>query len=122
MGWTYHQSTGEITHNGTRMGFGYAGSGKWRNVPQAQHVLRDGPLPQGMYSIASHFVDDSAAGKHSLQLIPNRHNNMFGRSRFLIHGDNPGHPGDSSDGGIVTLHHIRLLMLHSGDKTLTVVS
>jgi hypothetical protein len=46
---------------------------------------------------------------------------MYGRSRFLIHGDNPEHVGDSSEGCIVTGYNIRALILHSGDRTLEVV-
>ncbi|EIL96822.1 tlde1 domain-containing protein [Rhodanobacter glycinis] len=121
MTWTYHQSTGVIDHDGMNVGTGYAGKGKCRNVPHAQIHSKEGPLPQGRYTIASHFVDDSAAGKNSLRLTHDSKNRMYGRSRFLIHGDDSGHVGDSSEGGIVASYNIRQLMLHSGDKALVVV-
>jgi Tlde1 domain len=121
MAWTYHQSTGEIDHNGKKVGHGYAGRGKWQNVPQAQNRSKEGPLPQGKYTIAGHFITDPTVGKHALRLAPDPHNRMFGRSRFLIHGDNPRHVGGSSEGCIVTSYRIRVQILHSGDGTLEVV-
>lgn len=121
MSWTYHQSTGVIEHDGVKVGSGYAGKGKYRNAPHAQIHSKEGPLPQGKYTIAEHFVEDANAGKYSLRLTHDSRNQMYGRAWFLVHGENPESDGDSSTGGIVTSHHIRQLMLHSGDRTLSVV-
>jgi hypothetical protein len=70
MTWTYHQSTGEIDHNGNKVGSCYAGKGKWQDVPYAQNRPKEWPLPQGRYTIASHFIHDPVTGKHSLRLAP----------------------------------------------------
>jgi len=121
MTWTYHQSTGEIDHDGKKVGFGYAGRRPWRYIPQAQNIRDKGPLPQGKYTMGSHFINDPTTGKNSLRLTPDPRNQMFGRSRFLIHGDNPAHIGDSSDGCIVAPFRLRLQILHSGDRILEMV-
>jgi len=121
MTWTYHQSTCEIDHDGKVIGKGYAGKKPWQNQPGFQSLAGKGPLPQGKYTIAKHFIDDQTTGKHSLRLTPDPRNHMFGRSRFLIHGDNRTHVGDSSDGCIVTRFDIRLKILHSNDSVLEVV-
>jgi len=122
MAWTYHQSTGELERNGKKVGNGYSGKKPWRNVPQAQSRSNDGPLPQGKYLIANYFVGDAAMGKHSLPLMPDPQNNMFGRTRFLIHARSLAHVESSSDGSIVTRLDICMRILHSGDRTLMVVA
>lgn len=122
MTWTYRQSTGRISHNGLKLGDGYAGDGSWRNIPHAQSVSPAGPLPRGRYTIPGHFVDDLKNGRLALQLVPDTQNRMFGRSRFFIRGDNATRTGASSGGCIVLPRHVRVLILHSGDRTLDVVA
>lgn len=121
MAWTYHQSTGKFFHDGKYAGRGHAGKGKWQNMPSAQNMRGEGPLPRGTYAVARNFMHDPAAGKHSLRLTPDPGNQMFGRSHFLIHGENPARPGESSDGCIVASFSLRLQILRSGDRTLKVV-
>jgi len=120
MSWTYHQATGELDHNGKRVATGYAGKRPWQNQPQFQSLPKKGPLPQGKYVIGPPF-HDKHTGVYSLRLTPDMHNQMFGRSLFLIHGANSKHPDDSSDGCIVIAPWVRHAIAASGDRVLEVV-
>jgi hypothetical protein len=55
-----------------------------------------------------------------MPLHPDETNEMFGRGGFYIHGDNPHHPGWSSDGCIIMAHVIREQIDADSDRRLTV--
>jgi hypothetical protein len=59
-------------------------------------------------------------GPLTLPLTPAPGNNMHGRDGFLIHGDNPSHPGASSEGCIILPRAARSKIANSGDHTLHV--
>lgn len=86
------------------LGPGYAGKGVWRNNPYRQDVHMLGPLPTGVYRIGKpvdHPEEAPELGKYVMKLVPDPGNNMFGRSGFYCHGENPAHFGESSDGCVV---------------------
>ena len=78
--------------------FGYAGNGEGRNNPDAEHIRNVGPLPKGIYQVAR-SITSVHHGPLVFRLWPNPRNRMYGRSGFLIHGDNAR--GDASRGCII---------------------
>jgi len=78
-----------------------------------------GPLPIGTYTIGQPY-NDSEVGIFALPLTPDPSNEMFGRSKFRIHGDNPKENQSASKGCIVAPRFVRNLIAESKDKTLVV--
>lgn len=107
----YSQSTGRF-YDGTNpersvlMGIGYSGSGSDRNNPRSQSMPRRGPIPRGVYTV-DRAKDHPRLGPISIPLIPWPTNQMFGRSAFLIHGDNAKGDGSASEGCIILGRNIR---------------
>jgi Tlde1 domain len=83
---------------------GYAGNGRGLNNPDAQNQQNVGPLPQGRYVVGE---PNNRRGPFTLPLIPGPGNNMFGRSGFLIHGDNAALNNSASEGCIVAPRYCR---------------
>lgn len=77
---------------------GYAGRGHGRNNHLLQSVRTVGPIPVGRYTIGRAFTHERL-GPVAMRLDPHHDNQMFGRSGFLIHGDNTR--GDASHGCII---------------------
>jgi len=117
MPWTYSQSTGQLSRNGTNVATGYSGTGPGRNNPSAQANHNVGPIPRGIYTIGPPYNTDTH-GPHVMALSPVGHN-ALGRDGFLIHGDNTRH--DASNGCIILPPNIRNQISNSGDNTLEVV-
>ena len=119
--WTFEQLTGRLINDaGDVIGIGYAGKGAGKNNPQLQNVEDIGPLPQGMYTIGAP-VNDSVVGRFAMRLWPAQENQMFNRANFFIHGDNPKHIGQSSDGCIIMSLDVRQQLWNSKDHLLKVV-
>ena len=119
--WTYRQSDGELSHDGTVVGTGYAGmppDGK--NNPDAQEIHDVGPLPRGTYTILESRMDPKL-GPCAMQLAPDPDNEMFGRSGFFMHADSAAHPGRASEGCIVLSMKLLGLVSVSQDRRLEVV-
>lgn len=97
--WIYEQATGFLFLDGKRVLECYAGHGEGLNNPlmQDRHAL--GPLPCGFYTI--HEPHTGHTGPYSMFLEPDAANEMFGRSAFYLHGDNPRANHTASDGCIV---------------------
>lgn len=101
---TYSQSTGNLTctNDGTGQQYltcnGYAGNGAGLNNPAAQNQPNVGPLPRGDYTVGA---ANTRRGAETRPLTPNANNNMFGRSGFLIHGDNRAQNNTASEGCII---------------------
>jgi hypothetical protein len=97
----YSQTKGVLTNDGGELIISgcYAGMASGKNNPEMQHVRNAGPLPQGVYTmgVLQYFQHLGPA----IPLTPCPTNQMFGRSAFYIHLDNPAHVGFSSDGCIV---------------------
>jgi len=100
----YSQSAGGFTCTNDITGqqyltcTGYSGQGVGLNNPAAQNQRDVGPLPQGDYTVGA---PTRRRGPLTLPLTPDPNNAMYGRSGFLIHGDNPAQNNTASDGCIV---------------------
>ncbi len=123
--WRYSQSTGAMTDlNGNTVGTGYSGNGQGLNNPSMQNEPGVGPIPQGSYNIGPQQNNVTGSGtrlRQSMRLTPNPANEMYGRSGFLIHGDNRYRNNSASEGCIIFPPDIRSIIGNSGDHTLTVV-
>ncbi len=106
----YSQSTGSFTCANDITGqqyltcTGYAGQSVGYNNPAAQNQPNVGPLPQGDYSVGA---PTRRRGPLTLPLTPNPANTMYGRSAFLIHGDNPARNRTASEGCIIVDRNCR---------------
>lgn len=120
MTWRYDQATGEMSHDGESVAYGYSGKGDAKNDPMAQSEHNEGPIPRGTYTISGP-VDTHTHGPYVLPLEPGPENEMFGRSGFLIHGDSVVHPGTASEGCIIMPRSAREQIWQSGDTQLEVV-
>lgn len=120
MPWTYSQSTGTLNHGGHEVGQGYSGHGAGRNNSAMQAVRGLGPTPVGTYTVgAPHHSRNT--GNYTMNLDPQAGTNTWGRTLLRVHGDNPMHPGESSDGCIVLPLSNRQSIWNSGDHTVQVV-
>lgn len=120
MPWTYIQSTGELKRpNGTVASTGYAGYGPGRNNPAMQGVKNIGPVPRGKYHMG-YGEDHPKTGRLTIRLVPDPSNQMFGRSGFLIHGDNK--TGTASHGCIIAGFNARVEVDKSPDRYLEVIA
>ncbi|MFO0453000.1 MAG: RHS repeat-associated core domain-containing protein [Pseudomonadota bacterium] len=100
----YSQSTGNFTCTNDITGqqylscSGYSGRGSGLDNPAAQNQPYIGPIPQGDYTVGS---PTRRRGPLTLPLTPHAGNTMFGRSGFLIHGDNRAQNRTASEGCII---------------------
>jgi RHS repeat-associated protein len=92
--------TGQIYLNCT----GYSGRGGGINDPLAQIIESYGPIPRGTYIIGE---DTRRRGPLTFPLYPAPFNNMFGRTEFLIHGDNSRNDRTASEGCIIANRRCR---------------
>ena len=83
-----------------------------------------GPLPRGFYEMQLPPVDTETHGPYVIWFTPDPENEMFGRSAFGEHGDEVENPGKflGSDGCIVALRTLRLLMANSSDTRVQVTA
>ena len=122
MSWTWLITSGTLLNlNGIPVAHGYAGHGNGLNNPKAISVPDVGPLPVGSYQIGQPIQDDHV-GVFALPLTPDPSNEMFGRSAFFIHGDNPSLNHTASDGCIILPRQVREDISNSGDAELIVKS
>ena len=118
---TYSQLSGTFrllddSVTGIVYGKGYSGFGVGKNKPLFEHHKDLGPLPSGWYTM--HVVTDASGkaidyeGKANpvIVLTPDKENQMFGRSGFLIHGDSRKEPGTASKGCVIEDHGCRILI------------
>ena len=120
MTWTYQQSTGYLWQDQTYIGEGYAGRDAGLDNPSFESVPDTGPIPHGTYSIGPSF-NHPQCGPKSMHLTPDSTTDTFGRSGFLIHGDNSSLNHTASHGCIILERHIRDLISVSPDRVLSVV-
>ena len=117
MPWTYHQTSGHLTHNGKFIEKGYSGRAGGRNKPDAENQADTGPIPRGKWKVGRPR-SSPRTGPHVLDLTPIRHN-AHGRRFFQIHGDNS--TNNASRGCIIMSRKTRELISRSGDDVLEVV-
>ena len=86
----------------------YSGKfGPARNNPNAEAEPNRGPIPRGRWMMGKPY-DSARVGPLSIPLLPAAETSTFGRSAFLIHGDNAA--GDASEGCIVAPRPLRHLL------------
>ena len=120
MPWLFNQRTGQLTHNGGSVAVGYSGHGPGKNNPGFQTAHGVGPTPLGAYSVgAPHHSNNT--GAYTMNLEPQPGTNTFGRTLLRIHGENPEHLGQSSDGCIILPLSVRRSIWMSGDHIVQVV-
>jgi hypothetical protein len=120
MPWTYSQSTGQLSQDGTLVAIGYSGFGPGKNNPADEAIRNVGPIPRGEYAIGAMQATSAAHGPDIMPLTPVGHD-ALGRSGFLMHGDSIANPGTASEGCIIMPHNVRLQVANSGDSVLDVV-
>ena len=125
---TYEQSTGKwYLSNGTLLGTGYAGHGDGKNNPLAESIKGIGPLPAGTYNATKLYERHPDLGWYAIQLEPDADTRSkilsYGRSpdSFFVHGENPAHEGESSEGCIIQWRTTRLDFWEGDDHGITVV-
>lgn len=118
MPWIYNQFTGELFHNDKFVGKGYSGKGEHKNQPASESIKNWGPIPKGTYIIGGY---NNNKGPMTIILNPAINNVMYGRNAFRIHGDSISSPGNASEGCIILGPHIRINIIHSSDRVLTVI-
>jgi hypothetical protein len=123
MPWLYQQSTGNLTSpDGNMVGQGYSGHGPGVNDPTQQNVSMVGPIPQGEWSIGAFFDDPGGKGPIVSHLTPQPGTEVFGRSGFMIHGDNSEADHTASEGCIILARPLRTMISTSPDQDLVVVA
>lgn len=117
----YEQATGTLTDaSGNLEGTGYSGSPLARNDPSQQEIENVGPIPRGLWKVAG-MIPKSDHGPYALVLLPQNGTITFGRSGFLMHGDEIAHPGFASHGCIIMPRSTREAVWTSSDHILEVV-
>lgn len=122
--WTYEQKSGLILWpSGEKLSTGYSGNGEGLNAPEMESVHGVGPIPCGTYTMQEP-VNSPTHGPFAIPLVPDPANQMFGRSAFLIHGDEIAHAGEhlASHGCIVTGVFTRKTMWESQDRLVMVIA
>ena len=121
--WTYSQSTGNLTEpSGTIIGTGYSGHGAGVDNPADEQIPDVGPLPVSSYTIGPFFNDPGGKGPLVAHLTPCDGTVEYGRSGFMIHGDNTEANHSASEGCIILAHPLRLAIAQSGDNSLEVTT
>jgi hypothetical protein len=121
MTWIYSQKTGILKHNGKFIAEGYAGKGIGKNTPKMENIPNIGLIPKGKYRMIELIQSHPTTGKYSIRLLPASNNKMYGRSGFLIHGDNRTNSGTASSGCIILKLIYRQQMWKSNDREIEVI-
>lgn len=82
--------------------FGSAGRPPYRNDPEADHRIGEGPLPRGVYRLG--VVDHPRFAAPAIRLTPEPGTDIKGRSGFYIHG------GTESEGCILIQRKQRVVI------------
>jgi hypothetical protein len=119
--WTYSQGTGKLTDpTGRVVAVGYSGNGPGLNNCEMQNVKAVGPIPQGFWVMGSPY-NSKNVGPYAIPLKAVLGTNTYGRSAFLIHGDNAKKDNSASHGCIIVSRAVRNLVVDSGVKVLRVI-
>jgi hypothetical protein len=127
--WTYEITTGSMYRpDGSLLAIGY--SGGWgglsqdKNNPDAENVVGEGPIPEGLWTFGNLFMDLEVGCPNVLRLTPDPATDLKGRSAagFLIHGDGKNDAGFASKGCIILPPEARIEMGKSSDHQLNVIA
>jgi len=111
--WKYHSDTGLIeSPTGFKLGDGYSGNGAGLNNPAMESAPMHGPIPRGAWTIGTFHDDPGGKGPVVAHLTPCVDTHTFGRSGFMIHGDNQALNHTASEGCIVAPRFIRDQIAH----------
>lgn len=118
--WTWNVLSGRLLDSaGELAGLGYSGHMQGVNNPDDEQIPDVGPVPRGQWTIGDFFDDPGGKGPIVAHLVPKDGTNTFGRSGFMIHGDNLTH--NASLGCIILPHGVRTRLAASSDRDLQVV-
>ncbi len=117
--WRYIQSNGHLfSPEGSLFVVGYSGrANDGKNIPAKEREKGIGPIPRGRWTIGPPYKGPT---DFSLRLTPTSSTNTFGRSAFLIHGDNKSQTA-SQGCIIVSPRKLRETIWASNDRDLLVV-
>lgn len=122
--WTYQQANGWLDKDGILVSKTcYSGFDEGLNNPAKEAIPNLGPIPAGLWTISGPPFSGEH-GPYCLRLSPKAGTETFGRSAFLMHGDEVEHPGEhlASHGCIVADRVTRERVYQSGDVDLEVIS
>jgi hypothetical protein len=119
--WVYNSRTGLLLNNGSTYGEGYSGIQQGLNDPDYEAVHDIGPIPRGFWMIGDFFDDPGGKGPVVCHLTPRSDTETFGRSGFMIHGDNRALNHTASHGCIILGPYARNKIATSEDTDLQVV-
>ncbi len=123
MSWKDSQCSGQLcSPAGSAVGSGYSGRGAGLNNPAQQAVADVGPIPQGEWSIGAFFDDPHGKGPIVAHLTPVSLTQTFGRSGFMIHGDNEMLNHSASEGCVVLPRALRQMIMSSADRALLITA
>ena len=105
---------------GSLLGKVYSGKGTGLNNPLWEDVHDIGPIPKGSWSIGK-FFNDPEKGPDVCHLTPYDGIETFGRSGFMIHGDNQLMNFSASEGCIVAARFIRVAIMNNACDILEVI-
>lgn len=117
--WVFHQSTGQLFHDGKYVATGYSGHGAGLNNHTMEAVHGVGVIPCGRWRIGPVY-DHPHLGRHIMALTPIGHD-AHGRDAFRMHGDNPLMNHTASDGCLIFGLQVRDMVAASNDNDLEVV-
>jgi len=119
--WLYSQSSGRLSRDGALIAVCYSGNGKGLNNPKMQDIHGIGPIPQGLWRIVRWDDQHGDKGPQVAVLEPDGHD-AFGRSAFLVHGDNSEMNHTASHGCIIAPRHARDQLRASGEMEIEVTA
>lgn len=128
--YTYEQSTGRFCNpTSSLFAIGYSGNGEGKNNPSWQGVKMHGPCPCGIYTAVKMLDHDPHLGYYAIKLEPDAATRVFiislGRDpdSYYWHGDSVDHPGDASDGCLVSQRSPRIEFWdEDNDKKIQVIA
>lgn len=120
MSWKYSQATGIIRQGDDIKTCGYSGNGIWKNKPSAEAVHNHGPIPKGKWKMVKLVEQHEHLGHYVIVLEPEPGTETYSRFGLCWHGENPAHPGQSSDGCIVSGLDVRIQAWNSPDRDIEV--
>ena len=125
MTWTYRIGTGDLFHDGARIGRGYSGHPPYVNDarPEAWSRKDEGPIPPGAWTFVGAPYNSGQLGPFVLALEARPGTNTYGRCAFRVHGDKVGSVGEmlASHGCIILPRSVREVIWSSNDPDLLVV-
>lgn len=121
--WTFNRLHGELVDPAgeVKSTSVYSGVPEDKNNPDFESVQNRGPIPAGLWTVVNLIPGETKHGPYVLTLLPQAGTKTFGRSGFLIHGDNVKEPGTASEGCIIVPRWLRELVWESLDRVIRVV-